>query len=169
MQVLFVLSFVIMAIGIALGVGASTIALGNFFAALADGKIDTEERHLMGVAYAILRVAMVVIAAAFLVQLMLGYVGISTPYDDLTVATSFAFLIVLLYGNAILMTYHRMPHNFGPAVQVAGWYVLGIMEALATLHITSFSVLTFLWAFGVMLTASVVVVNLGMHYLVGRV
>ncbi len=61
MDVIFILVAILQSIGISLGVGSSTIAIVNFFVAIADGKIEPTERKMMQVTYVILRVAMVTI------------------------------------------------------------------------------------------------------------
>lgn len=147
METLFVSSSILLAVAISLGVGASTIAIANFFVAIADGTIEATERRMMGVTYVVLRVAMVAIAVMLLLQYMLGYLSVPTPYYGTTHAIAMGAVTVVLYINAVLMTYRIMPSTFGPALQASSWYTLGILAALIPLGVMQFSLLVFAIAY----------------------
>ncbi|MAZ30281.1 hypothetical protein CL655_03290 [bacterium] len=147
METIFILSSILLSIAISLGVGSSTIAVTNFFMAIADGTIEPTERRMMGVTYWVLRAAMVLIALMLIMQYMLGYAGVETPYFASTHAIAMGALTVVLYVNAVAMTYRLMPSTFGPAIQASSWYTLGVTAALVPLGITSFSLVVFFLAY----------------------
>jgi hypothetical protein len=159
METIFVLSTILLSFAISLGVGSSTIAIVNFFTAIADGTIEPTERRMMGVTYIILRVAMVAIAIMLITQYMLGYVGASTPYFGSTHAVAMGLATVVLYVNAVLMTYRIMPSTFGPAIQASSWYTLGTLAALVPAGVTAFSLLVFLLAYASAVVFFVSLVN----------
>jgi len=159
MEIIFIIASLLLSIGISLGVGSSTIAIINFFAAIADGIIDPTERRMMGVTYIMLRVAMVVIALTLLTHYMIGYVGFNTPLYGSTHAVAMGIVTVILYSNALAMTYRLMPSTFGPAIQASSWYTLGGLSALLTLDVTNFSIVVFLVAYLTMFTLFLCVVN----------
>lgn len=115
--------------GISLGVGASTIAVLQFFTAIKDGVIDEHERNMMGMVYIVLRVAMSTIFIAALVSgvILIAYTGMAY-----FIAPAFVLwtLVGVLFANAYLMTIHVMPSTFGPAIQASSWYSLGIFTSL---------------------------------------
>ncbi len=153
MTSLAILISIIQSFSISLGVGASTIAIISFFVALADGKIEPAERKLMGVAYALLRIAMVAILATTLVLLYLNYFAL-TPFIIAQLC-----IIAILFINAILMTAHIMPSTFGPAIQAGSWYTLGTLSALAALQLTHFTVMQFSLGYLTWIVLSVSIVN----------
>ncbi|MCA9365566.1 hypothetical protein KC723_01610 [Candidatus Kaiserbacteria bacterium] len=129
MSFFVVIIYILQSIAISLGVGASTLAIVNFFVAIADGHIDETERNMMGIVYVVLRVAMVAIlfSAAYIGLYEYSIAG-SSAMDIHTISQW--VVIFILYFNAILMTAHIMPSTFGPAIQASSWYTLGIMTAL---------------------------------------
>jgi len=153
---------------VSLGVGSSTIAIFNFFKAIEDGKIDETERRMMGVTYVVLRVAMVLIALMYIVQLMLGYLDMETVFFNSTTAVAVGFLTVVLYINAVLMTYRIMPSTFGPAIQASAWYTLGVITSIATIGFTQYSIITFLFGYACALTLATSIINLHMFLLKHR-
>lgn len=168
MEILYVVSIVLLSMTISLGVGCSTVAIINFFTAIADGTIDATERRMMGVTYLLLRIAMVLIALMLITQYMLGYVGVATPYFGGTVAIAAGLTTVVLYINAFLMTKRIMPSTFGPAIQASSWYTLGGIAALVTAGVTGYSVIVFILAYACMFVLSVSLINAGMAYLKHR-
>ena len=147
MEIIFVLSSILLSFAISLGVGSSTIAIVNFFTAIADGTIEPTERRMMGVTYIILRVAMVAIALMLITQYMLGYVGVATPYFGTTHAVAMGIVTAVLYLNAVLMTYRIMPSTFGPAIQASSWYTLGTLAALIPVGVIAFPLSIFILAY----------------------
>jgi len=143
---------------ISLGVGSSTLAITNFFVAIADGTIDETERRMMGVVYVVLRVAMVLILLTTVMLLCLEY-G-STGLASMS-AFSLSQIIVLfvLYLNALLMTAHLVPTTVGPAFQAGSWYTLGTLTALQVLGATGFSLMQFLLAYAAWLILAIGIVN----------
>lgn len=165
MELIFILSSVVLSIAISLGVGSSTIAICNFFSAIADGKIDETERQMMGVTYIVLRVAMVLIALMLIVQYMLGYLDMPTNYYATTIAYATGLATIVLYVNAVLMTYRIMPSTFGPAIQASSWYTLGFLAALAGIGMTMFSLPVFLLAYAALFLLTLSLVNSVMSWL----
>ena len=139
--------------GISLGVGASTLAVTNFFVAIWDGHIDKHERRMMGVTYIVLRVAMGLILFSTLLLAILQYtqLGFVDPFILQTTA-----IIVILFVNAGLMTMHLMPMTFGPSIQASAWYLLGFLSIFRVvdwnLNYTVF-ILTYLAIVGIATTA----------------
>lgn len=155
---------IIQSMGISLGVGCSTLAILNFFHAIADGKIDEAERNFMGVTYLVLRVAMGIILASTLVLITVGYLNFGYEYFSSYLVAQI-ILISILYINAILMTVRVMPSTFGPGIQAATWYALGFMMALSAnidLHV---NFLVFILAYVTLVLFAVSLVNAVMAYL----
>ena len=147
MEIIYIVASLLLSFAVSLGVGSSTIAVINFFAAIADGTIDPAERRMMGVTYIVLRVSMVVIALALLAHYMIGYLGVTTPYYATTHAAAMGLVTAVLYLNAMAMTYRLMPSTFGPAIQASSWYTIGVLVALIPLSVTHFSFVLFAVAY----------------------
>lgn len=160
---------VLQSIGVSLGVGSSTIAISQFFVAINDGKIDKNERRMMEVVYIVLRVAMgLILVTAIAHMAMVWYVlnlqglGMELYWNSFTVALW--FIIAVLFVNALGMTKHWVPSTLGPAIQGGSWYTLGIMFALVSLGLTSFTFMQFLLAYLGMMCLFVAIVNGIMTY-----
>lgn len=116
---------------VSLGVGASTVALTLYLAALKDHTIDEGERGALKIVYIILRVVMVVLLLMFAVfSGLLAYFGQASLLLQPELLFIW-FLIIMLFLNAFLMTKHIMPSKVGPALQGATWYALGFANVLA--------------------------------------
>jgi hypothetical protein len=167
MIVFFTLVAIIQSFAISLGVGSSTLAITTFFVAISDGSINPDERRMMGVVYIVLRVAMILILTTTLILLSAKYA--STGLSGMS-AFHFGQLlaIVVLFVNAILMTAHLIPSNFGPAIQAGNWYTLGVLSALLPLGITGFSFTQFLLAYITWLALAIGIVNGIMAVLRGK-
>lgn len=167
MTVLITLVTILQSFAISLGVGSSTLAITNFFVAIADGKIDDTERRMMGVVYIVLRIAMGLILATtiFLVATEYGQFGIMGINNF-----AYAQLMVLavIFVNAILMTAHLVPSTIGPGLQAGSWYTLGTLSALALTANTDFSLLQFSLAFITWLVLAISIVNAVMAILMYR-
>lgn len=167
MDILFILVAILQTIGISLGVGASTIAISNFFVAIADGTIEPAERKMMGVVYVVLRVAMVVILITTVMLALFGYytfeVSGVAPYG-----AAFFIMIAVLYLNAILMTKRIMPSTVGPSLQAGTWYTMGVTNALLPLGLVSFSLLHFILGYAAAIVLATALVNGLMSYLKER-
>lgn len=160
METLIFTAGVLLAMGISLGVGSSTLAVLNFFVAIKDGKIEETERHFMGITYIVLRVAMVIIlfSSATLV--------LTIGQEYLKTYTMAQFLLIgMLYLNAILMTLRLMPSTFGPAIQASSWYTLGFLLAFYNQGVSDFSMTTFLLSYLAMFLVAVAIINGVMGYL----
>ncbi|MBY0537802.1 hypothetical protein K2P47_00200 [Patescibacteria group bacterium] len=160
MEIIILLGTILQGAAISLGMGASTLAIVNFFVAIADGKIEPDERKMMGVVYVVLRVAMVMILTTFVLLLGAQYIVSGV------VAINFALLtlISVLFINAILMTKRIMPSTVGPALQASTWYTQGIMTAAVPLgYVLSYG--QFLLAYMTMFVLAVSIVNGIMAYL----
>lgn len=164
MDIIFILVAIIQSIAISLGVGSSTLAISNFFVAIADGKIEPAERKMMGVVYVVLRIAMVLILITTTLLTSFGYYTFSlntvAPYG-----IAFFILIAVLYTNAILMTKRIMPSTVGPALQASTWYTMGVISALLPLGLVSFSLLHFILGYVTAIALAAAVVNGLMAYL----
>jgi len=167
MTTFILLAGIFQSIFISLGVGSSTLAITNFFAAIADGTIDETERRMMGLVYIVLRVAMVGILIATIalhapIVLAPGLAGMTTFMWAQWV------VLLVLYGNATLMTKRLMPSTFGPGLQAGSWYSLGIMMALALQGVTQYTLLQFALGYVAVLVLAVGSVNGVMAYLKSR-
>jgi hypothetical protein len=158
MTIFITLIAILQSLSISLGVGSSTLAIINFFVAIADGKIDPTERRMMGVVYIALRVAMVAILLT-----TLGLIAFEYFYVGAKTLTAFdiaqLFALCALFINATLMTLRIMPSTFGPALQAGSWYTLGALMALKLQGITDCTFLQFFMAFVTWLVLAVGIVN----------
>lgn len=142
METLIIILMLLQGMSISLGVGTSTIALVNFFHAIADGVIDPVERGFMGLTYIVLRIAMVIIVFTVAALTIIGLLDSGSLYFTGYV-TAQVLLTVILFANASLMTARIMPSKYGPAIQASAWYSLGLLVALLPLGYTAFSFSTF--------------------------
>lgn len=158
MTIFITLVAIFQSLFISLGVGSSTLAIINFFVAIADGHIDETERKMMGIVYIALRVAMVGILVTTLGLIGLEFVANGavslSPFDIAQL-----FTLCVLFINAILMTMRIMPSTFGPALQAGSWYTLGALAALRLQGITDISFLQFFMAYATWLVLAVGIVN----------
>lgn len=156
MEPFIVVLSILQSFAISLGVGSSTLAITNFFVAIADGRIDENERKMMGVVYVVLRVAMVAI-------LITTFLLIALTNESFTSFTGHEFgiftVVGMLYLNAILMTKHLIPNTIGPALQAGSWYTLGTLLALQGIGMTGYSYLHFLIGYVAFIFLAVSVVN----------
>ena len=155
---------IIQSMGISLGMGCSTLAVLNFFHAIADGKIDETERNFMGVTYLVLRVAMGIILVSTIGLLTAGYLESGhTHFTTYVVAQ--IILVVILFLNSFLMTLHIMPSTFGPAIQASTWYALGFMMALAVNFDVNVNFFIFIFAYTTLILFAISLINAVMAYL----
>lgn len=126
--------------------------------AIRDGVIDESERNLMGITYIVLRVAMVLILLTTLLLALPTYFEAGTAYFT-PLTMSIWTLLLVLYLNAFLMTKHIMPSTFGPAIQAATWYSLGIIGALISIGQSDFTFLNFVLSYATAIALAVAVVN----------
>lgn len=164
METLFIAASIIQSIGISLGVGSSTLAVLNFFHAIADGTISEEERNFMGITYIVLRVAMGIILISSIALMLIGSSLSGESYFTSYVAAQ-AILTCVLFVNAFLMTVHIMPSTFGPAIQASSWYSLGFMLALVPHGLVNFNFLAFLFAYATLIFFAISLINAVMAYL----
>ena len=160
---------VLQSIGVSLGVGSSTIAISQFFIAINDGQIDKAERRMMEVAYIVLRVAMGLILVTTLAHMavvwyVLDMQGLAIEQYWNTFTLSLWIIIAVLFTNAFAMTKHWMPSTLGPGIQGGSWYTLGILFAIASIGINSFTFMQFLLAYIGVMCLFVAVVNGIMAY-----
>lgn len=164
MEIILVLVAMLQFLAISLGVGSSTLAITNFFVAIADGKIDETERKMMGIAYVILRVAMVTMLVT--TSILTIHTFITKGFGEITTFTYAQLsMIFVLYVNATLMTLRIMPSTVGPAFQAAAWYALGALGALMALQLIEFTYLQFTLSFAADCAANVAITNGLMWYL----
>lgn len=122
-HVIYDIFVVWMMASVALGVGASSLAISSFLVALHDGTIDASERRMLNVIYWALRWAMITIPITVLV--------VAELKSGVLVGLPFIWIIIaVLYLNAIQMTWHWIKGLFGPALQAASWYTLGFLLSI---------------------------------------
>ncbi len=141
---------------VAIGVGASTLAIASFLVALSDGQIDQSERRMMGVIYFALRVAMVMISVSLLA------IGLLFP-GSIQSSTFLWVLLFALIANAILMTYHWISFKIGPAFQAATWYTVGFMMSIEAFSLLPLTWSMFLTLYVIDIFVAILVVNILMH------
>lgn len=164
METIIIIFSVVQSLGISLGAGASTIAVLNFFHAIADGKIDETERNFMGITYKVLRIMMTTILVSTFILAYFGYLTQGLEYfTSYTIAQ--IVLILTLFLNAFLMTLRVMPSTFGPAIQVSSWYTFGFILALIPHNLTDFSLLTFVLAYLTFIVCVISLINSVMAHL----
>jgi len=163
MEIAYIIASILQTIAVSLGVGCSTVAVAQFFVAIADGKIDEVERRMMGMVYILLRVAMGLILLATLAQSTILYSVIGLRYIN-PFTVGIWTVIAVLFVNAILMTMRIMPSKFGPGIQAGSWYTLGVTIALVPLGLTDFSYQQFFLAFAGMMILAIAIVNGVMNY-----
>jgi hypothetical protein len=158
MSFIITLVAIIQSFSISLGVGSSTLAILNFFGAIADGTIDATERRMMGIVYIVLRVAIGLILVSTLFLIVAEQA--SNQAGELS---AFAFgqitALAILFINAVLMTLHLMPSTFGPSIQAGSWYTLGTLAALLPLGLTDFTYVQFLLGYLTWIVLAVAIVN----------
>lgn len=152
------------AMGISLGVGSSTLAVLNFFHAIADGKIDETERNFMGVTYTVLRVSMGIILVTSLILAFLGYQASGYEYFTNYIVIQ-SILVAILFINAFLMTLRIMPSTFGPAIQASAWYSLGFLSALTAQYLVNIKLVSFFLGYITLFLLFVSIINGVMAYL----
>ena len=167
MEIIIILAAILQSIGISLGVGSSTLAITNFFVAIADGTIDENERRMMGIVYIVLRIAMVLILITTALLSIIQYSIHGTEFIS-SFVVAFWILISVLFANAILMTKHIMPSTFGPAIQAATWYTMGVLTSLSSLGLMGFSLIQFILAYTAVIFLAASLVNGMMAYLKGK-
>ncbi len=170
MEIAYIINSVLQSVAVSLGIGCSTVAVTQFFYAIADGKIDEGERRVMGAVYLLLRVAMVGILLTTITMAGLIYFFAGAEYfTSLSYFNPFIVglwsIIFVLFANAVAMTKHWVSSKMGPGIQAGSWYTLGIMFALIPLGLTGFSYLQFFLAYVGMMVLGVGIVNSIMHYL----
>ncbi|MEX0913171.1 MAG: hypothetical protein WDZ56_01430 [Candidatus Paceibacterota bacterium] len=165
MEILYIISAVLQSFAISAGVGSSTIAVTQFFSAINDGKIDESERRMMGVTYAVLRIAMGLILVSTAVQgvIIYYYGGMGTEYFN-PFSVGVWTVIAVLFLNALAMTKHWLPSTLGPGIQAGSWYTLGMMFAFIPLGLTNFTFVQFLLGYAGMICLAVAIVNGVMSY-----
>lgn len=143
---------------ISLGVGAVTIAVINFFTAIADGVIDETERRMMGVVYAVLEVAMALVLLSSMVAIFPEYKanglgGLSGfSYSEL-------FVLSVLLLSTFLMSARLVSTTIGPAIQVGSWYTLATMTGLSVIGYTDFTFVQFLLGYFAWMILAIGIVN----------
>lgn len=152
------LVIILQTFAIALGTGASTLAIVNFFAAIADGTIEPTERRMMGLVYVVLRVAMVAIlvTTAFLISVEYGQFGLANLSS---ISISEMIVLLVLYVNALLMTFHLVPSTFGPGIQAGSWYTLGVITSLEIIGATNYSLGQFVMGYITWIILAIGIVN----------
>lgn len=164
MEMIIILVAILQSIAISLGVGCSTLAIVNYFVAFADGKIDQDERRMMGVVYVMLRIAMVFILLTTVLLALCELFVLGTDYITVVILSTWT-LVFMLFFNALLMTKHIMPPTIGPALQASTWYTLGVLMALEQLYLLGFSYLEFFIGYLAAICLGISIVNGTMSYL----
>ncbi len=107
-------------LGLTFGIGSSTFALIFYIQALQDGTIDASERAFLHTVYAVLRIGIVLLGVGLIASL---FFLTPTPLVFGSVAKPLVLLAIII-GNAVLMSFHKMPMRFGPILAGGSWYAL---------------------------------------------
>lgn len=141
METFFIIIEVLKAISISLGVGSSTLAIALYLGSLSnDGKIDKSEKRMLGVVYTVLRLSMVLIFITHLITNIPLYMVGGAEYLVSPLNFIQWLILLILYVNALLMTAHIMPDTYGPGIQVATWFSLGVITVLGDLVVIDISI-----------------------------
>ncbi len=164
MELIIIIAIVLQATGISLGMGGSTLAISNFFVAIADGTIDPGERKMMGVVYTLLRIALGVI---FITTAYLLLAALLTVEANFVASYLWAqmLVVVVLFTNSVLMTKRIMPSSMGPAIQAGSWYTLGILTTFVGMLDLNIDLGLFLVWYALAIVIAMLVVNGVMKYL----
>jgi hypothetical protein len=154
-----------MSVAISLGVGCSTVAITQFFTAMADDQVDPGERRMMGTVFILLRISMVAILLTMLVQAGIIYYLTDNFLFISPFFLSMYTVVAVLFLNAIGMTMHLVPRSIGPAIQASSWYTLGITFALVPLGLTGFTFMQFGLVYVGAMMLAVAGINVGMTFL----
>lgn len=165
MEIAYIINAIVMSLAVGLGLGGSTVAVGQFFAAISNGKIDESERGLMRVTYQLLRVAMGLILLAALVQFGIIYYSVQTIAFITPFFIALWITVAVLFINAVGMTYHWIPGSVGPAVQAGSWYTLGVLMALIPIGLTGFSLVQFALIYAGVILLAIAALNIVMSHL----
>lgn len=164
MEIILLLAVILQSAGISLGMGGSTLAISNFFVAIADGTIDPAERKMMGVVYVVLKVALglIFVTTTYLIGSALTTVELGSVATFLFAQLLIAFVLLL---NSILMTKRIVPSSLGPAIQAGSWYTLGILTTLVGMLDMKITMGLFLLWYATAIVVAILVVNGIMRYL----
>ncbi len=165
MEIAYIISMIVMSFAVSLGVGCSTVAVTQFFAAIKDGGINEAERKMLGVVYFLLRVAM---AGILLTMIAQGAIVYYISGNFLFISPFFMALytvVGVLFLNAIGMTWRLIPSSLGPAIQASSWYSLGFLMALVPLGLTAFTYTQFLLVYAGVMLITIAALNILMGYL----
>ncbi len=141
-------------ISIALGVGSSTYAILFYFMAMRNPALRDAGKPYQKIVYTVLRVAMILILLTELAKIGF-YMYLGAGVAELLASGALVLvwtIVAVLFINAILMTLHKMPMMFGPAIQATSWYTLGIVTALPVVTFSYVS-LMLVYLAGILLVA----------------
>ena len=158
MEFIYLVFAFVQSLGVSIGIGASTIAVCNYIVAVRDGNVDESERRLMKVVYTLLRMAMIAILVTMVAQAIILYIATGTYTLYPFVATAWT-IVLILFLNAVLMTFRLMPRFLGPALQAGSWYSLGILYFLSTAGLVNFSFSVFFGGYLVVVVLALVLIN----------
>ncbi len=131
MQDLAFLLFYLQQFGVALGLGASTIALIFYFASSADGIIESSERRFVHAAEAVLRIALFLIIVTGFTITIAHILAEETATVSLP---SFVFkwvLIGVIITCGRLVAWKMISRSVGGALGGATWYALFTLHTIA--------------------------------------
>ncbi len=109
-------------IGLTFAIGGSTFAMVFYYAAMWDGKISEDESHFMHIVYFILRIGMCILIPWEVLMMVYQYTVGNEEYFMNVVNWFRVILLGIIVLNATLMTKHKMPMWFGPALAGGSWY-----------------------------------------------
>lgn len=160
MEIIYIIAAIGQSFGVSLGVGSSTIAVVQFFKAIADGNIDESERRIMGVGYTVLRVAMGLILVSTTIHgvILYYFVGLGSAYFT-PFFVGLWLVLGVIFLNALAMTKHWIPSSLGPAIQAGSWYTMGLMFALLPLGLISFTFTQFVLVYAGVVCLAIAIIN----------
>ncbi|GIW68915.1 MAG: hypothetical protein KatS3mg100_409 [Candidatus Parcubacteria bacterium] len=126
---------ILLQLGMGLAVGSSTFAVIFYFKAKRDGVIDAKERSFLHIVYRVLRIALSIIVLSLIILSLSAYQSGVWPYFATSTYWLFWIIIAVIIVNALLMDWHLMPMNLGPAIAAGSWYTLYLTYTLRMLGI----------------------------------
>jgi len=115
------LLYLIEKLGVALAITSSTFAIAFYFSAIKDGVIDASEKRFMHIGYTVLRIGMGFIIATFVLGILKNWAAGNGAYFT-ELFWFLSLLLIIIVGNAVLMTLHKAPNWLAPFLQAGSWY-----------------------------------------------
>lgn len=148
MTIFLLCTAAVFGIALAVGVGASTLAIVNHIVSLNNGVVSNDEKTLMTANQMLLRTAMVLLFLSSLGLLAFATQNLGLgAYTPSLLATW--ILLFILYCVMVLASLRYLPEVIALSLQAVTWYMLSIVTTLSTYSVvfTVTQFMTFYWLF----------------------